>query len=95
VTERIEKLHPDPNKSGVNISRAKYNRVREAIISALSDQPELTFSELGGKVNMQLDGQFEGSVEWYFTTVKFDLEARGIIERVGRSSPQRIRLTES
>jgi len=45
-------------------------------------------------VNDYLRERFEGSVSWYFTTVKLDLEARGILERVPGERPQRIRLKE-
>jgi len=93
VNDKIVTLHPDPNKSGVNIDRAKYEFVREAIISVLGEKPELTFSQLVAEVERQLEGRFEGSIGWYITTVKLDLEARGTIERVGGGSPQRIRLT--
>ena len=34
-----------------------------------------------------------GSLSWYLTTVKLDLEARGLIERVPHSVPQRLRRT--
>jgi hypothetical protein len=40
-----------------------------------------------------LMGKLEGSISWYATMVKLDLEARGEIERIPGSSPQRIRLT--
>jgi hypothetical protein len=33
-----------------------------------------------------------GSVSWYTTTVKLDLEVKGEIERIPGSSPQRLRL---
>ena len=88
-------LHPDQEKSGVNISRAKYELMRETIIVALGERNELTFTELGAAVNEQLEGQFEGSISWYYTTVKLDLEARGIVVRSGGGSPQRLRLTQA
>jgi hypothetical protein len=34
---------------------------------------------------------FVGGVQWYGETVKLDLEARGIIERIG-AKPERYRL---
>lgn len=86
-------LHPDKDKRGVNISRAKYELVRETIVSVLSERSELTFTELKDAVKARLKGQFEGSIAWYYTTVKLDLEARGVLERAGQGSPQRIRLT--
>lgn len=85
-------LHPEEGKAGVNISRKKYDLMRETIVAALKERQEPTFSELGDEVNRRLEGRFEGSVGWYYTTVKLDLEARGIVERVGKGSPQRLRL---
>jgi hypothetical protein len=35
---------------------------------------------------------FEGSVTWYVTTVKLDMEARGEVKRVQNSRPQLVRL---
>jgi hypothetical protein len=88
--ERILTLHPQAGKSGVNISREKYNAMRHAILKAL-EKNTLTFRELEQAVSAQLAGSFDGSISWYVTTVKLDLEARGEIERVPGSSPQQIR----
>lgn len=84
--------HPE-GKAGVNISKSKYDQVRQAIIDSLKDEDELVFSELGDAVRRKLESNFEGSISWYYTTVKLDLEARGEIERIGSASPQLIRLT--
>jgi hypothetical protein len=94
MEDKIITLHPEEGKSGVNISRAKYDLMRETIIGALSEHHEMTFSELGAEVASRLDGRFDGSISWYYTSVKLDLEARGIVKRVGKGSPQRIRLAE-
>ena len=90
--ERIITLHLAEGKSGVNISRLKYNLMREAIIIALDQKGILTFQELRSAVEARLEGRFEGSIGWYFTTIKLDLEARGIVVRVGSGSPQRLQL---
>lgn len=92
--EKVMTLHPDEDKSGVNISKLKYDDMRSAILKALEEKDELTFSELGDAVGRQLAGHFDGSIGWYFTTVKLDLEARGVIERVKGNRPQRIRLVK-
>ena len=84
--------HPDPGKSGVNISRQKYDAIRVAILDAIRARGEITFTELTQDVRIRLEGTFEGSISWYVTTVKLDLEARGLIERVPKSRPQRLRL---
>jgi len=90
--ERIITLHPAEGKSGVNISRQKYDLMREAIIIALDRKGILTFQELRTAVEARLEGRFEGSIGWYFTTIKLDLEARGIVRRIGTGSPQRLQL---
>ncbi|UCG25134.1 MAG: hypothetical protein JSW55_03820 [Chloroflexota bacterium] len=93
MEEKVLTLHPD-GKSGVNISRAKYDLMRETIVSVLGEQIEMTFTELGAEVGRRLEGRFDGSISWYYTTVKLDLEARGIVERMDSRSPQRIRLAQ-
>ena len=47
---------------------------------------------LTASIGQQLDGNFDGSIGWYVTTVKLDLEARGVIERVPNVTPQQLRL---
>ena len=91
---RILTKHPEKGKQGVNISRAKYDIVRAAIEGLLREQGEMTFEALGHAVERKLAGKFEGSISWYYTTVKLDLEARRAIQRVPGSSPQRIRLAK-
>jgi hypothetical protein len=92
--DKIQTQHPDPKKQGVNIERSKYDAVQAAIVDALNIEGELTFNELMKAVEQRLGGHFEGSINWYFTAVKLDLEARGVIEVKAKSSPQRIRLAK-
>jgi hypothetical protein len=89
--ERIITLHPD-GKHGVNIDRAKYDLIRQAILDSLAQRGEIPFGELSAAVAASLAGPFDGSVGWYTTTVKLDLEARGLVERVPGRSPQVLRL---
>jgi hypothetical protein len=91
MKDTIRTLHPE-KKQGVKISREKYDIIREAILSALHKQNEITFMNLSRAVEKEVNGNFEGSVTWYVTTVKLDLEARGLIKRVPNSRPQLVRL---
>jgi hypothetical protein len=91
MEDRILTLHPQ-GKQGVNISKQKYDDVRQAIVDALRTHGELTFTEPTEKARHQLADSFQGSVNWYVTTVKLDLEAKGIIERIPGNTPQRLRL---
>jgi hypothetical protein len=91
MKEMIRTLHPE-KKQGVNINREKYEMIRKEILSALHKQNEISFMNLSRAVEKQVNGNFEGSVTWYVTTVKLDLEARGMIKRVPNSRPQLLRL---
>lgn len=94
MTERIMTLHP-AGKTGVNLDMRKYDTVSATIIQVIRSRGEITFEDLMGAVDDKLSGSFDGSVSWYTTTVKLDLEARGVILRVPRSSPQRLRLVSA
>ncbi|MBM3299725.1 MAG: hypothetical protein FJY85_07205 [Deltaproteobacteria bacterium] len=78
--DKILTLHPQ-GKKGVNISRAKYEIVKAVILECLLAKT-LTHLELTECVSTKLKKGFEGSVPWYTESVKLDLEARKIIERV-------------
>ena len=92
MKDTIRTLHPE-NKQGVNISREKYEMIREAILCVLQAQREITFMNLSRAVEKEVNGKFDGSVTWYVTTVKLDMEARGEIKRVRKSRPQLVRIT--
>ena len=91
MKDTIRTLHPE-KKQGVNISREKYDIIRKAILSALHKEKEISFMNLSRAVEKEVNGNFEGSVTWYVTCVKLDLEARGVIKRVTHSRPQLVRL---
>lgn len=91
MKDRIRTLHPE-KKQGVNISREKYETIREAMLCVLQTQKEITFMNLSRAVEKEVNGKFDGSVTWYVTTVKLDMEARGEIKRVPNSRPQLVKL---
>jgi hypothetical protein len=90
--EKILTLHPEEDKQGVNINRAKYEMIRQAILNAIRSQGTITYQGLVSLVEYNLRNRFEGSISWYVTTVKLDLEARGEIERVPGQREQHLRL---
>ena len=92
--EKILTLHPEEGKQGVNISRAKYDMIRQAILNAIRSQGSISFKGLVSLIDYNLRHRFEGSVSWYVTTVKLDLEARGEIERIPGEREQILRLTK-
>jgi hypothetical protein len=92
--EKFLTLHPEEGKQGVNISRAKYEMIRQAILKAIRSQGSISFQGLVSLIDYNLRNRFEGSIPWYVTTVKLDLEARGEIERVPGSGEQYLRLSK-
>jgi hypothetical protein len=91
MADKILTQHPE-GKKGVTIDGKKYRIVRDTIVAILKEQPEITYQEMNRQVNTRLKDHFNGSISWYVVTVKLDLEARGIIERIPQTSPHRIRL---
>jgi len=100
--ERIATLNPVAGKAGMTIERVKYDAVRAAILAVLTDTGEAGVRFMPSKkdsspglmdlVPARLPRDWSGSVGWYVTAVKLDLEARGEIERVPKAVPQRVRL---
>lgn len=87
---------PTPGKMPTKIDKWKYDVVRRAILNILKSQPDgVLFAELPGLVNQNLseyERQNLGSINWYTTTVKLDLEVRGEIRRVEKATPQRLKI---
>jgi hypothetical protein len=92
MNTKVYAQHPDTNKQGVNINQAKRDIVQAAILEALRRHEKLTFEDLARTVEQKLSGKFDGSIRWYVTTVKLDLEARHVIERVKDRRREFVRL---
>ena len=90
--DKILTLHPEEGKQGVNISRTKYDMIHQAILNAIRSQGTISFKGLVSLIDYNLRNRFEGSIPWYVTTVKLDMEARGEIERIPGPGEQKIRL---
>lgn len=92
MATRILTQHP-AGKQGVNIDKARYDVIATAIIDSIRAAGVLPFKELAAQVAMRIPDDFDGAVGWYTTTVKLDLEARGMIVRVPGRTPQHLQLT--
>lgn len=94
--EKVVCETPTPGKQPTRIDRWKYETVRDAILEITEERPEgVLFKELPQLVQKRMtpeDRAKLGSIMWYVTTVKLDLEVRGEIERVPKTSPQRLRI---
>ena len=86
---------PTPGKHGTRIPKWKYELVRAAILDIVpDDETGIEFKGLPALIEERLsedDLQRLGSLGWYTTTVKLDLEVRGEIERIPGVKPQRLR----
>ena len=91
--EKILTLHP-AGKKGTNISLEKYEQIRTAILKLIQKEKEISYEDLSDQLVEEMQADFEGKVIWYVVTVKLDLEARGIIERIPKTSPHRLRMTK-
>lgn len=82
-------------KGGTRVDAEKYEIMRKAILKAVPRSTTgIAFKDLPAAVAKALktaDRARFGSIAWYATTVKLDLEARGLIERIPGSKPQRLR----
>lgn len=94
MEEKILARHPEKGKQGVKISKAKYEQMRATLVKILRARGEITFTELAEAANEHLQGKFDGSITWYVTTVKLDLEARKVIKRVPKTKPPLLKLVQ-
>ncbi len=89
--EKILTLHPQ-GKNGKNIDKQKYNQIKSLIIKHLKTK-QLTFTNLLNQISKELKSNFQGSLPWYIETVKLDLEARKIVQRIKNTKPQLYKLS--
>ncbi len=95
MEEKIRTLHPQ-GKAGVNISKRKYDQIKEALLMIIDEHgDEISYQNLTAIAEDSLKDKFDGKVGWYVVTVKLDLEARKIIERIPKTSPHRVILMNS
>lgn len=89
--EKIMTLHPQ-GKKGTNILKRRYDVIKDFIINTIQEKKQISFESLSDLAVKELSESFDGKVLWYMVTVKLDLEARQIIERVPKTSPHELRM---
>lgn len=89
---------PTPGKKPTRIHKWKYDLLRRIILDILSNSDGgVEFRSLPALIAARLCAEQRanlGSVSWYTTTVKLDMEVKGDIERAPGAKPQRLRLSE-
>lgn len=90
--DRVMMQNPHTGRDDLRILRAMYEPVRDAILAAIEEAGTLPFSMLRDEVERRTPADMwtDASVGWYTTTVKLDLEAKGLIIKEG--SPQQLSL---
>ncbi len=97
--DTIEALNPKPGTGVTRVNKERYDATRRALLAVIPrSKSGVPFGDLPDLVMEQLPNQTlpgGGSIMWHVTTIKLDLEARGLIERVEGAKPQRVRRTTS
>jgi len=92
--EKVVCETPTPGKQPTRIDRWKYNAIRDAILAIVRASGDgVPFKGLSGEVAQRIDAATKdkiGSISWYTTVVKLDLECKGEISRVDGAKPQRL-----
>lgn len=92
MEEKILTLHPQ-GKKGTNILRRRYELVKDTLLDVIRENGgEMTFEKMSDIAIEKLEKTLDGKPLWYIVTVKLDLEARGIFERVPKTSPHVLKL---
>ena len=91
-TERVTLENPNTGRTDGTIARSFYDPVRAAILEAIDEAGTLPLADLRAEVERRTPAELwaDASVGWYTTTVKLDLEAKGLLLKEG--SPQILRL---
>lgn len=91
--EMVEALHP-LGKSATRVNREDYEAYRRALLRVIPrTKGGVAFMHLPELVEEILTEEVRARTRamWWVTTVKLDLEARGLIERVPGATPQFVR----
>ncbi len=93
-TEKVLCRTPTTGKKPTRIDAWKFDTVRQAILAVVPQaEPGILFTDLTKKVAAKLskaDQAKVGSLMWYVTTVKLEMEVRGELRRVRGVTPQRL-----
>lgn len=92
--EMFDALHPDPEKQGTRVTKSTYEAYKAALLEIIPPTDEgIEYGALSKAVVPHLSSELveNTSQGWWVTSVKLDLEARGMIERVPTKGKQRVR----
>ena len=97
LAKRVVARNPVKGKQSKRIDAQRYDAMRRALLMAIPrTRLGVRFMDLFDTILRHLPRAGlpgTGTLSWTLTTVKLDLEARGLIERIPNSVPQRLRRT--
>lgn len=88
-------LNPKPGTKPVTISAPRYYDLKGAMLRKLGDCGQgIAFADLADACADSLQTKlWDGaSLSWYVTSIKLDLEARGLVYRTSRRGRQQVHL---
>jgi len=91
MEQKIQLKHPQ-RKKAVSISKDKYELLKTETVKYLTENTGGAFSDISRAIAQDFKKKkikFDGSLNWYLEWVKLDLEARQIIKRVPKTTPQK------
>lgn len=94
TAQTFQTIHPEAGTQGTRVDAAKYEAMKAAMLAVVPAAADGSpFQDLVDAVRPRLPAELfaNASVSWYVTTIKLDLEARGLIERVPGARPQHVR----
>lgn len=95
IAKRVVARNPKKGKHSTRPDAGRYEAMRKALLKAIPrTRAGVRFMDLFDVIGRHLPRSGlpgGGSISSYLTTVKLDLEAKGVIERVPDSVPQRLR----
>lgn len=94
MEERVVTLHPGGSRHDVRVEAEAYDAVQDAILTAITARGSLSFAELLLEVQDRVEIPLPRPILWIVTTVKLDMEARGLIERIPGTKLQLLRLAQ-
>ena len=76
----------------MHILKDKYDLIKDYILRVMTEHGVITYQKMHKLAEQDLSESYDGIVWWYIVSVKLELEARNIIERVPRTSSHQLRL---
>lgn len=95
MEQKIQLKHP-AGKHAVRMDKSKYEILSTSISRCLKNT-SLTHKELFEAVSADFKKRkikFEGSVEWYMESVKLDMEANKLLQRINDASQLKFQLMQ-